>query len=98
MSFKIIITPNAVLNIENAIIYYKQNASNKVAKQFIEDYKKTFKDIQKTKYFQVFFEDFRGKSMKKFPFIVFYTINEELRTIVIKAVFNTHQDTTKYPL
>jgi toxin ParE1/3/4 len=55
-------------------------------------------DIQKTKYFQVFFEDFRGKSMKKFPFIVYYTINEELKIIVIKAVFNTHQDTTKYPL
>ena len=74
MSFKIIITPNAVLNIENAIIYYKQNASNKVAKQFIEDYKKTFKDIQKTKYFQVFFEDFRGKSIKN-SHLLFFTLS-----------------------
>ncbi len=36
--------------------------------------------------------------MKKFPFIVFYTIDEDLKIIVIKAVFHTSQNTDKYPL
>jgi len=35
--------------------------------------------------------------MKKFPFIVFYTIDEELKIIIIKAVFYTSQNPIKYP-
>lgn len=98
MSYKIIVTPDAIQNIDDAVAYYKIKASVKVAREFIEDYRKTFKDIQKTKYFQIFFDDFRGKPMKKFPYIVFYTINEELKTIVIKAVFHTSQNPNKYPV
>ena len=98
MSYKIVVTPDAFENIDNAVNYYKNIASAKVAKSFIDDYKKTFKDIQETKYFQFFFQDFRGKPMKKFPFIVFYTIDEGLKIIVIKAVFHTSQNPSKYPL
>ena len=98
MSYKIVVTPDAIDNIDNAVKYYINIASIKVAKAFIDDYKKTFKDIQKTKYFQFFFEDFKGKPMKKFPFIVFYTIDEGLKIIVIKAVFHTSQNPNKYPL
>jgi len=98
MGYKIVVTPDAIENIDNAVIYYKNTASDKVAKSFIDDYKKTFKDIQKTKYFQFFFQDFRGKPMKKFPFIVFYTIDEGIKVIVIKAIFNTSQNPNKYPL
>jgi plasmid stabilization system protein ParE len=98
MSYKIVVTPDAIENIENAINYYKKEVSSPVAKLFIEDFKETFKDIKKTKYFQFFFKDFRGKPMKKFPFIIFYTIDEGLKIIVIKAVFHTSQNTDKYPL
>lgn len=35
--------------------------------------------------------------MKKFPFIVFYSLDEQLKVIFINAVFNTHQNTNKYP-
>lgn len=91
------VTPDAFLHIENAVIYYKNIASAKVAKSFIDDYKKTFKDIQKTKYFQFYFDEFRGKPMKKFPFIVFYTIDEGLKIIIIKAIFHTSQSPKNYP-
>lgn len=70
--------------------------SPKVAKLFIDDYKKTFKDILKTRYFRFFFQEFRGKPMKKFPYIVFYIIDENLKIIFITAVFNTSQDDQKY--
>ncbi|MGB6093945.1 MAG: type II toxin-antitoxin system RelE/ParE family toxin [Moheibacter sp.] len=97
MTYEIVITPVAQNHIEDAINYYKNKASNKVAGMFIDDYKKTFRDIQKVLYFKIFFENFRGKPMKKFPFIVFYTLDEQQKIIFIKAVFNTHQDTNKYP-
>jgi plasmid stabilization system protein ParE len=96
MSYKIVLTPDAIENIDDAVAYYKRTVSTKVAKLFIEDYKKTFKDIQQTRYFRFFFQDFRGKPMKKFPYIVFYTIDENSEIITIKAVFNASQDDQKY--
>jgi len=96
MAYKIVITPDAFDDIDNALNYYKNEVSINVAKLFIEDYRKTFKDIQRTKYFRFYFEDFRGKPMKKFPYIVFYTIDDSKKKIIIKAVFHTFQDTKKY--
>lgn len=98
MSYKIIVTPDAIQNIDDAIAYYKHKASIKVARNFIEDYRSAFKDIQKTIYFQIFFDNFRGKPLKRFPHIIFYTVDETLKTIVIKAVFHTSQNPNKYPV
>ena len=63
----------------------------------INDYKITFKEILTTRYFKLFFEEFRGKPMKKFPFIIFYTVDETEKVIIIKAVFHTAQHPDKYP-
>ncbi|CAM3269629.1 hypothetical protein EMST110833_05175 [Empedobacter stercoris] len=35
--------------------------------------------------------------MKKFPYIIFYTLDEYNKIIYIKAVFNTHKNPVKYP-
>lgn len=97
MSYKIVVTPNAVQQIDDAVDYYKNKVSVRIARLFIEDYKRTFQEIQITRYFKLFFNEFRGKPMRKFPFIIFYTIDETERTIIIKAVFHTAQNPDKYP-
>lgn len=89
-------TPDAEKNLDDAVFYYKNFVSRKVAQLFLADYRKTYRDILKTKYFRFFFQNFRGKPMKKFPYIIFYTIDEDLKIIVIKAIFNTNQDSEKY--
>lgn len=47
MIYKIVITPVAKQNIEEATAYYKNKVSTKVAKSFIDDYKKRFKTFRK---------------------------------------------------
>ncbi|WHF51552.1 type II toxin-antitoxin system RelE/ParE family toxin [Chryseobacterium gotjawalense] len=96
MVYKIVLTPDAERQLDDAVTYYKKVVSTKVAKLFLQDYKKTYMDILKTKYFQFFFEDFRGVPMKKFPYIIFYTIDENQKIIIIKAVFHTSQNPEKY--
>lgn len=96
MNFKVVVTPVAKQNIEDATAYYKEKVSAAIAKSFIEEYRKTFIEIQKTLYFRYYFLHFRGKPMKKFPFIVFYTIDEINKVIFIKAVFHTSQNDEKY--
>lgn len=35
--------------------------------------------------------------MKKFPYVVFYTIDEVIKVIIIKGIFHTSQNPNKYP-
>lgn len=96
MSYKILISPVAQKHIEEAVFYYKNKVSDKVATMFIDDYKKTFNDIRNVLYFKFFFKNFRGKALKKFPYIVFYSLDEQQKAIIINAVFHTSQNTDKY--
>ncbi|MFN7044941.1 MAG: hypothetical protein ACK4M1_07065 [Flavobacterium sp.] len=48
MAYKIIVSPIAIKNIDNAVNYYIEEVSKKVALDFLNDYKKTYKDLQKT--------------------------------------------------
>lgn len=97
MAYKILVTPDARKQIEEAVMYYMEHASKKVALKFLQDYKKVVADILKVRYFQVFYLNFRGRMMGTFPYIIFYTIDEEQEVIVIKAVFHTAQHPNKYP-
>jgi len=97
MNYRVFVTPDALQNLDDAVYYYKNTASAKVASRFLGDYKNTLAKIVETKYFQVFFENFRGLPMKKFPYIVFYTLDESQKIIMIKAVFHTSQNPEKYP-
>lgn len=97
MSYRIVLTPIAKINIDQATAYYKTEVSVSVAKLFIEDYRKSFKTIVINPYFKIYFNNFRGLPLKKFPYILFYTIDENLKIITLKALFHTSQNPTKYP-
>ena len=97
MAYKILVTPAASKQIEEAVAYYVRHASKKVALKFLQDYKKAVADILKVRYFQVFYLNFRGRMMRTFPYVVFYTIDEEQQVIIVKAVFHAAQHPDKYP-
>lgn len=97
MEFEIKITPLAQENIREAIAYYKENASLKIVQKFIQDYELTLNNLYKTPYFRTYYKNFRGIPLKFFPYIVFYQVNFERKQILIKGVFNTYQNPTKYP-
>lgn len=64
---------------------------------FWKNYRNTCETILEVLYFQFYFLDFRAVPMKKFPFLVFYTLNEDKKLVIIKAVFHTSQSPDKYP-
>jgi plasmid stabilization system protein ParE len=97
MAYSILITPAARKQIEDATAYYLEHASKKVALKFLQDFNRAVADILKVRYFRVFYLNFRGRMLTKFPYIVFYTLDEEKEMIIIKAVFHTAQTPQKYP-
>ncbi|AZI56581.1 type II toxin-antitoxin system RelE/ParE family toxin [Epilithonimonas vandammei] len=95
MAFKVIVSPIAKSNVREAASYYKKEVSDKVARKFIEDYAQTIVRIKQNPYFQIYYKDFRGLTMRKFPYIIFYQVSDDI--IFVKAVFNALQDTKKRP-
>lgn len=97
MAYKVKISPVAKIDVRKAVAYYKKEASSKVAQNFIEDYELTLKKIIRNPFFQIYYKDFRGLTFSKYPYIIFYQIDETNKFILIKAVFNASQDIRKRP-
>ncbi|WP_027384409.1 type II toxin-antitoxin system RelE/ParE family toxin [Epilithonimonas caeni] len=97
MAFKVIISDEAKLDLENSYLYYQENASKKVADNFIKDLRKSIKIISDNPYFKIWFEEFRAKPLGKYPFLVFFSVDKKESTIVIARVFHTSQNPEKYP-
>ncbi|WP_337964891.1 type II toxin-antitoxin system RelE/ParE family toxin [uncultured Flavobacterium sp.] len=96
MIFEVVIEPRALLDIQDAIGYYesKKSGLGEYFYQVIEDHIET---LTKNPFFQIRYKDYHGIPTKKFPFIIFYFIDEKLKTIYILSVFNTSLDSSKYP-
>ena len=97
MNYKIIVSPIASKNIEDAVEYYVKEASKKVALDFLADYKKTYKALQKNPFYQFHDNNYRFLPFDKFPYIAFFIVDEPSKTVFLNAVFNTWQDPEKYP-
>ena len=95
MAYKVIVSPIAIKNIDNTVTYYAEEVSKKVALDFLNDYKKTYKDLQKNPFYPFHDSNYRYLPFKKFPFIAFFLVDEPSKTVFLNAVFNTHQNPDK---
>ncbi|MFL9834229.1 type II toxin-antitoxin system RelE/ParE family toxin [Chryseobacterium terrae] len=97
MEFKILVSKEAQSDLQNAFLYYQENVNKKVATEFLKDFRKTLTTIRQNPYFRIWHDDFRGKLMKKYPFIIFYLTDIKENIIVISRIFHTSQSPEKYP-
>lgn len=88
MIFEVVIEPRAILDMQNAIDYQesKQTGLGDYFYKIIDEHIDT---LTRNPFFQVRYKDYHGIPTKKFPFIIFYFIDEKLKTIYIMSVFNT---------
>lgn len=97
MVFKIVISDEAKFDLEQSYLYYKTKVNQKVANQFFNEFKFSLHIISKNPFFKIWFDDFRAKPMKKYPFLIFYIVNEMEKIIVVARVFHASQNPEKYP-
>lgn len=82
MTYKIIVSPIALKNIEEAVEYYIFKASKKVAFDFLNDYKKVYKTLQINPFYQ-----FHDTTYHFLPFKKFHTLLFSLLTSYLKLFF-----------
>jgi len=95
-TYKIITLYNAVLDLKEAKKWYKTQ-SNTAFNGFINAYEKASKSLQKQPYRTPHRDKYNIFIIPKYPYVIFYTVEESSKTIILTAVFNTYQDTSKYP-
>jgi toxin ParE1/3/4 len=96
MTFVIVIEPRALADFQAAIDYYDEQQTG-LGKKFSSVLEKNIRYLSKNPYFKIVYKDYRILPLSKFPYIIFYYVNEENNTVYITAIFNTYQDPEKYP-
>ena len=97
MSFKIIVLDDAQLDIEQAYLFYKKHVSVSIAQLFKKDLQNAYKSLKVNPFYQFRDDKYRAMPLKKFPYLVFFDIEETSKEVKVIAVFNTNQNQEKYP-
>lgn len=90
MNYRIVIVDDAKLDFRKALFYYK-DINPKLAVRFNKSFQESLKIIkEKPELFQIRFENVRIKMMKTFPYLIHFTIYDNL--IVIKAIYHSSRN------
>jgi toxin ParE1/3/4 len=91
VKFKIVLYDEAIADFNNALDYYR-NISPAVTKKFHGAVNTTFNDLKKNPFYQIRYDNFRLKLVKKFPYILHFIIDGTTKTVFIYGIRNSHQD------
>ncbi len=91
MNFTIRIEPEAGEDIQEGIDWYNEQQTG-LGKEFHIAVKARFKKLQTNPFYQVRYENVRCLPLKKYPYMIHFTIHEERKMVVVHAVLNTSRD------
>ncbi|MEC4005706.1 type II toxin-antitoxin system RelE/ParE family toxin [Flavobacterium sp. SUN052] len=96
MIYKVVFDPRAIIDIQETVTYYDSKKEG-LGLRFYETLEEHIAIISKTPFFQLRYKDYHALPIKKFPFIILYYIDENLKIVYIMSVFNTFLNPIKYP-
>ncbi len=91
MAFTIKIEPEAKFDIQEGIDWYNEKEAG-LGRSFHSAVKAHLKKLTADPDFQVRYDDTRCLLLKKFPYMIHFTIEEKNMRVIIHAVFNTARD------
>ena|ERR1700741_1184051 len=85
MFFQIIVQPEARLDIQEGIDYYK-SISVSLGKKFLEQVNNTFCELEQFPFYEIRYDNIRMRKIKVFPYVVHFLIEEEVKIVRIFGV------------
>lgn len=89
MAFKIKVEPEALEDIQQGIDWYNEKQAG-LGRKFLTEVKSCFKSLKINPFFQIRYDDVHCLPLKKYPYMLHFTVDEVDKLVVIRAVFNTH--------
>lgn len=96
MAYKIIVSPRAQKEIENAIDYYAMYSVDAPA-NFIVSLKEAYFTLESNPFFRVRYKNVRALKIKRFPHSLYFIINEEKSIVKILSCFHDKRNPNKRP-
>lgn len=88
MPFTIKIETEAEQDIQHGINWYNEQQSG-LGRAFHAEVKQHFEKLRMNPFYQVRYDDIHCLPLKRFPFMIHYTIQEEQQVVTVRAVMNT---------
>lgn len=88
-NFKVQIDSSAKSDIQEGIYWYNSKAPG-LGRKFHSEVKAAIESIKRIHFFEIRYADIRCLPLKKFPYMIHYTVDQDQKLIIIRAVFNTH--------
>jgi len=85
------IEPEVFNEIQSGIDFYNAKR-NGLGKRFWDEINSNFKIIRKNPFFQIRYANVRCVPLKKFPFMIHFTVDEKNKEIIIRNIFHTLRD------
>ncbi|MBS1735101.1 MAG: type II toxin-antitoxin system RelE/ParE family toxin [Bacteroidetes bacterium] len=96
MAYKIIVSPRAQKEIENAIDYYALYSVDAPA-NFIATLKEAYSTLKINPFFKVRYKNVRALKIKKFPYSLYFVFNEDENTVRVLSCFHNKRNPNKRP-
>ena len=96
MAYKVLVSPRAQKEIENAIDYYALYSSN-APLNFITALNSAYNSLEINPFFRVRYKDIRSLKIKRFPHSLYFIINENQNTIRVLSCFHNKRNPNKRP-
>jgi plasmid stabilization system protein ParE len=96
MEYKIVLSPKAEIEIDDAIQYYNQ-FSKSAARSFKNQLSDSYKKIRLNPFFEKKYNDVRFLPFSKYPYIVLFRVDEIAKKVFVLSVFCARQNPEKYP-
>lgn len=88
MTYRLQVLPSARTDIQEAIRWYNRQQSG-LGKRFHAEVKETFEHLRTGPFFQNRYDEVRCLPLRKFPYMVHFTVDEQQHLVVVQAVFHT---------
>ena len=90
--FKIVLYDDAITDFNKVLDYYR-NISPPVVKKFHSSVNTTFNELKKNPFYQIRYDNFRLKLIKKFPYLLHFIVDEKkTRTVFVYGIRSSHQN------
>ncbi len=96
MVYKIKVSPRAQKEIINAIDYYFEHSQD-APSDFILQLKKTYITLENNPFFIIRYKNVRSLKLKKFPYSLYFTVNEKTKIVEILSCFHNKLNHKKSP-
>lgn len=96
MAYKIIVSPRAQKEIENAIDYYALYSSD-APLNFVAALKSAYYTLNTNPFYRIIYLKIRALKIIKFPYSLYFVVDENQNTIRVLSCFHNKRNPNKRP-